>query len=133
MTDIKKTEDDVLDYTQSVREDVVKKLTSNGMPGDVKDLSIILSALDGMDRAALTKKKIQAENDNMSKVGLAGAAITELLSSLRNEAKPTGAVGEPSSKQTAIPAGLDSPVVVPGELSDADRSLNYETLIKEDE
>lgn len=132
MTDIKKTEDDVLDYTQSVREDVVKKLTKEGMPGDIKDIHAILAALDGMDRAALAKKKIQAESDNMSKAAVAGAAITELLSSLRKENNKSEPIGEASPEQTRIPDHIEAPQVVPGELGDADRAVCYDNLMQEE-
>jgi hypothetical protein len=132
MSDTISQEDSVLDYTQAKREQVVNRLSSNGMPGDVKELSVILAALDGMDRAALTKKKIQSESELGSKAALAGAAITELLTNLRSQPggdRPNATVQE---AQVTAPMGLSAPSILPGELEGSDPTVNYENLIEKE-
>lgn len=58
------SEDEVLQYTHGVRKAIVDKITDNGqkIPAeDPKLLHTILATLDGMDRSALGRKKIQSE------------------------------------------------------------------------
>lgn len=128
-TNLKK-EDAVLDYTQEKREQIIAKMTQNGMPGDPKDLYVILNALDGMDRAALTKKKIQSESELGSKAALAGAAITEILTNLRGnitkERELTNTT--PTATQTQAPSSIVAPPIIEGELEGANSNINYDNI-----
>lgn len=128
MNEVGQKEDNVLDYTQRKREEVINKLTQNGMSGDVKELGIILAALDGMDRAALTKKKIQADSEIGSKSAIAGAAITELLTNMRYQMKPEPAQSVAPDQITA-PGHIPTPEVIPGELDGSDPTVNYDSII----
>lgn len=122
-----KTEDEVLDYTQIQREKIVNKLTANGVPGDTKELMVLLSTLDGMDRSALAKKKLKNDAGLADKFGLASAAITELLTNMRNEVRATSpASGE---VEVSLPDDLPPPNIVPGELDTTNPNLTYHDVM----
>lgn len=74
-------EDGVLDYTQSIRKSIVDKFTEQGIPKDIKEASIILATLDGMDRAALGVKKIKVED----KTATSNAQTTAMIAAMLNK------------------------------------------------
>lgn len=122
-----KTEDEILDYTQQQREKIVSKLTSNGVPGDVKELGIILSALDGMDKVALSKKKLQSDAGLADKFGMASLAITEMLTKMRGDIKET--TPDLNRGQVKLPDDLAEPEIVPGELDTLNPNLTYADIM----
>lgn len=132
-TELSNKEDAVLDYTQAKREEIVKKLTPNGMTGDIKEISVILAALDGMDRAALTKKRIQSDSDLGSKSAIAGAAITEILSNMRDSLVGRSNGGTASKEQTDDNVGVPTPTIIPGELDGANSSVSYDNIVGEED
>lgn len=59
------SDDEVLDYTQSLRRRLIDSLVPSGeMPRDVKEQRILLEAMKDMDRAALSKKKLVSDDKN---------------------------------------------------------------------
>ena len=72
-------EDQVLDYTQEMRRKIVDKFTENGVSKDIKEASIILATLDGMDRAALGVKKIKVEDKTATNNAQTTAMIAAML------------------------------------------------------
>lgn len=126
---INKTDDEILDFTQLNRELIVNKLKQNGIPDDPKTLSVMLSALDGMDRAALTKKKIQSDAGLGDKFGIASTAITALLTTMRGDIKGLHVRGERS--EVTLPDTLPNVTVVDGELDTTDPNLTYHDVMNE--
>lgn len=56
-----------IEFTLKTRESIVRSLmTNNQLPKDPNDRSVIMAALDGMDRTVLSKAKIKSD-DNASK------------------------------------------------------------------
>ena len=52
-----------LDYTKSVRKKLINAICKNEtMPEETKTQMVLLSALDGIDRAALAQLKIKSDN-----------------------------------------------------------------------
>lgn len=125
-----KTEDEVLDYTQVQREKVINKLTANGVPGDTKELLVMLSALDGMDRSALAKKKLKSDAGMADKFGIASAAITQLLTGMRGEIAAQVPVTDRS--EVKLPDNLPTPEIVPGELDSSSPNLTYSDIMSND-
>lgn len=106
------TEDQVLAYTQGKRKHIVDTLTLNGkVPEDKTEVSFLISALDGMDRAALTTKRIKS--DEKSAAGITGAAsiIAKLLMQTNNRNNVIDELIEPPLIGSDVP----DPILVPGE------------------
>ena len=54
------TEDEILQYTQNIRKDMVEKIIEGGVPTDNETRYALLSALGDMDKQAMGNKKIAA-------------------------------------------------------------------------
>jgi hypothetical protein len=122
------SEDQVLAYTQSKRRHIVEKLTIDGkVPDEKTEVSLLISALDGMDRAALTNKRIKA--DEKASQGIAGAAsvIAKLLTQVNSKGKSTDLEiisGAPLTLGTDIPA----PDLVPGEIEITPGQMDFDSF-----
>lgn len=57
-----KQPNDVVEFTQGIREQIVHGLTANGMPADNETTNVLLSTLDSMDRTAIGVMRIQQGN-----------------------------------------------------------------------
>lgn len=74
-------EDEVLDFTQRMRKGLVDDMTGNGTryPSDPKDRTHFLMALDGLDRQALSKKKIASDEKVADADRLAASVINSVF------------------------------------------------------
>lgn len=76
----------VLDYTRQVRMQIVNNLIGDGnIPTEKEDKSLLISALDGLDRSALGQMRIQSDNDNANKLAEATNAINHLLTTVSRD------------------------------------------------
>lgn len=57
-----KQPNDVVEFTQGIREQIVHGLTANGMPADNETTNVLLSTLDSMDRTAIGVMRLQQGN-----------------------------------------------------------------------
>lgn len=76
-------DDNDLDYTRQARMKLIASMTNGGMPSDNKDRQTLLAALDGMDRAALAKKRIKSEEGISSSKALAAETIAQIFMDAR--------------------------------------------------
>ena len=73
-------DDQVLDYTQVVRRNIVRTLTSKGyVPDDNSDRNMLMNALDGLDRAAISNKRIKVESKQADNDAAAASIIAKML------------------------------------------------------
>lgn len=72
------SDDDILRHTQRVRKAFVDELTGDGIPQDFKDRTLLLSALNDMDRTAIGNKRIGAAEQQAEADRLAAMAIGKL-------------------------------------------------------
>ena len=127
MADIN-SEDEELSYTKAKRKQLIESLSKNGAPNDVKDQSIMLQALDGLDRITLTRMRLRSE-EGISTSQVAAAAI---LAQLFNNPQ-TKKVGRSGDAVAAIPTlRTDLPAidVVAGELDAVPVKDNYDAFMK---
>jgi hypothetical protein len=120
-------EDQVLAYTQSKRRKIVDKLTDAGkIPDDKTEASLLISALDGMDRAALTQKRIKS--DEKSAQGMAGAAsvIAKLLTQVGSNNK-SNHISDDITPPT-IGKEVPDPQLVPGEAEFTPGQMDFDTF-----
>lgn len=76
-------EDKRLEYTQAKRKLLIESLTKNDdLPEERGDKMVLLAALDGMDRASLTRLRIKTEDKAANNAAAAAAMIAELLTTV---------------------------------------------------
>jgi len=125
-------EDQVLDYTQQQRRFVVDQLTGNGtkIPTDTKDVNLVLSALDGMDRNALGRKRIRVEEQANKNGSVMTGLVTEMLKRSKDVRFFQQGATTPGATRVAPELGSDvpEPVVVEGELSQSPLQMSFEAF-----
>jgi hypothetical protein len=122
------SEDQVLAYTQGKRRVIIDKLTEAGkVPDEKTEVSLLVSALDGMDRAALTQKRIKA--DEKSAQGMAGAAniIAKLLTQVNSKGKNTD-LENSSSAPLTLGDEIPAPNLVPGETEITPGQMDFDSF-----
>jgi hypothetical protein len=127
MTQAQTTQDDDLEYSREMRRRLVESMIENGaMPTDPKDRTHFLMALDGLDRAALGKMRIQTDKD----IGSAQAAAAGVLAELFKDPRVTKiGIGQRDSAPI-LDADIAPTRVLDGELSNARQSDNYDSFMK---
>lgn len=111
-----RVDDDRLEFTQNIREQVVTGLMEDGkVPSDLKAVDRLLATLDGIDRAVHTKRRTkqgdkQIQND---------AAIAKLLEKAQLDAERKNLTGftpaPPRDNKALDPSFLPPPVTLEGE------------------
>lgn len=122
-------DDHVLNYTQSVRVGIVHELTRTGkVPAENSDRHMLMSALDGLDRAALGKKRIMADQAQTASDSAAQKLISQMLVRMSGR---RNAVAEDAVEIPRLTAEVPEPVLVPGETAvDDGEGMNYEKFMK---
>lgn len=113
-------QEQILQYTMSLRRQLVNKAISDGIDlGRVGSAEVLRGMLSDMDKAAQTAVKLKQEKEAQESTG---AEIHELVGLLRREMGGTGLRAEaPSSvdpEASIDPNTLTTPELVPGELDD---------------
>jgi hypothetical protein len=124
----KTNEDQDLEFTKSVRKKLINSLTKDctKMPEDVKDQSILLQALDGMDRMSIAKKKIKSDEGISDKQLIAAETISQIFKTKDiRQIHRSDEIGEIK----LLEAGVVDVVILEGELEDTPRSNNYESFM----
>lgn len=105
-------EDEQLAYTRDMRRLIVDKMTGAGknIPGDTRELNVVLAALDGIDRQSIAIKKINSDEGIANQQAAAAASIIALYNT--PGAKKLGRASAPEERAEVIPV-LDESVVPP--------------------
>jgi hypothetical protein len=78
-----------LELSLTVRQNIIKSLVSkNAVPEKPEDRSLLISALDGMDRTVLSRAKIKSDDSNAKSQEESAKTIAELL--MRVDSKRRG-------------------------------------------
>lgn len=124
------SDEEALRYTQRMRHRLVEDICADGkMPTDPKDRATMLMALDGMDRQALTNKRIAGDAAGNEATRLVGQALNKLFEKVGNRSpfeKPVegGRVIEELMPDTFV----EDLNVVPGETEVGLANLDYESF-----
>lgn len=78
------TDDEILIYTQRVRQGFVNDVTRNGFPVKPREQEVFLSALADMDRVAMGNKRIGANEKQSHADSLVAAALVSLGNQFNN-------------------------------------------------
>lgn len=127
-------DDQVLDFTQTKRREIVDKLTASGIPvTDNEQMSTLLKTLDGMDRVALGKKRIKAdENIAGANQAAAAAVVAHLLQKAGNAGiAPFQSATLVDRVPPTLGADIPRPVLVEGEMDVVTPQLSYDTFIEQ--
>lgn len=112
-----------LELTQSTREMIVKTFISDGkIPDDVSSRTMLMQALDGLDRTTLGKAKIKAE-DQAAK---SNQDITQMMGRLLYAFNPSN-VGQTAPVERKLETDI-SIRTVPGEMDLGMQTLTQDSL-----
>ena len=121
-------EDEVLAYTQSKRKEIVEHLTKDKkIPEDGSSRDMLLRALDGLDKAAFGKKRLQADERNNGNMAAMMAKLLTHLSSNKN--LPPADVIDNGAPPPALGSDIPNPVLVPGETEVSAPQMDYDTFM----
>jgi hypothetical protein len=125
-------EDQVLAYTHQQRKRIVKELTEKGVPvTDTKQMSILLGTLDGMDRQALSRKRMNADKEIAKGQQDANAELlASVLKNIPNVARPPE--GTPISGEQAaprLPDNIQAGTLVEGQTEKAPPQDTYQSFM----
>lgn len=124
------TDDEVLNYSQRVRRGFVDNILENGYPEDIKTQSMMLSALDSMDRAALTKKRLNSDDANAEADRQAAVLISKVAAQLGG--RDPFAVEQPVERVLEVDdTELPAVSLAPGETEIGLSNLTYEDFSKQ--
>lgn len=115
-----------LNLTQSVRETIIRGLViDNKIPSEQGDRTLLMQALDGMDRTTLAKTKIKSDDRAQQQNAATTAMIAEILSK-------TSSVKNRRTIHEIIDVEIERPVLVDGELTvGTDDQLNYNNFMNQ--
>lgn len=68
----------LLRYSQGVRKNLVKSMTTRGLPEDKADRQVLLQALHDMDQTSVNRLKLDVDRENTA----SGKAVQELVERL---------------------------------------------------
>ncbi len=132
MSDLTKplTEDEVILYTRQKRMQLANDLTQQGAPKDKDSQCVLLATLDGLDRSALGRLKIKAEEranaNNASAAALIAQVLNEIGSTKIYEFQTTVIREIPR-----LPDSIPKPDIVEGELETNPQQIDFETFTKQ--
>ena len=127
------SDDQVLAYGQNVRINVVRHLTSNkpgGLPGDKEERDALFKALDGLDKVALTRKRIAADQDTANGMSHAVSLVAHILRQSKSSYNTIDASEIESTRPTpTLGHDVPPPVLVPGETEIHAPQLDYDSFV----
>lgn len=126
---------DVIETTQSLRLQMINKLTDNGtrIPTDPKEVATLNNLLNSADSAALTTRKLDVEEKAVDQASIASANVAAILKEMGGnpfKREPTEIKGEVISR---APLELPEVVPVPGQMHQGMDTLIYEDFIVEND
>lgn len=125
------TDDQILALTQHKRVTIVQHLTRapGGIPGDKEDRDALFKSLDGLDKIALTRKRIQADQETTAGVTQAVGVITQLLRQSKLNYNTVDVEDVDASEMPKLGDDVPAPILVPGETEINAPQLDYDSFV----
>jgi len=122
---------DVIKTTQSIRLAMVQKHLKSGVPSVDKDSNTLLQVLRDLDQAALTTRKIDVDERQVSESERLAQAQNELLRMLggKNPFLLDLATGQSIPPVQRPEAELPAPVLVPDVTTQGTQPVNYDDFV----
>lgn len=118
-----------LNFTRRIRRGIAESIIKDGIPTDNRDRRILLETLDGMDNAALQRKKIDSDNNANNNALIAVNTIAEIFTK-HNMKDLTDNTIDGVMKE--LDSSIPDAVVVPGELEENSIVTYEEFMLKND-
>ena len=121
-------DDEVLAFTQRTRRNLVDRLTDEGrnIPTDKDGAGVLLAALGDMDKVAMGKKRLKADQNLGDATKQAAAIIAAVFDQTAGKANPFKT--QQPTNEVVVPKHPDVLTdieLVPGELDQGNHDLNY--------
>lgn len=115
-------EDADLNFYEGVRKQIVTKLTAKGIPSDLEEASLLLKAVDGGSKVALTKKRLSVDQE------------TNATEQQRQEMIAAVLLNSPTAQQArkrteALPV-IEQSIPLPGETSIGTKEVRYNEMVQ---
>jgi hypothetical protein len=124
-------DEEMLNYTQGVRKDIIVALTKQGIPSEAPDtVNLMLKTLGDMDRNSLGRMRLKVE-ENAGK-GLAGAAVVvaEMLNKMGNMRPFQSPVPVARGGAPELGHDIPPPSLVAGEIDTNAAQRSYDAFIE---
>jgi hypothetical protein len=120
-------DDQDIEFVRGERQRIVKAIAGTAIPvDDSKKMAVLLSALDGIDRSAIARKRIRSEDK--AAAGMSGAAA--LIAKVLTAANPLDFIKEGLQREAPVLGSeVKTPELVPGETHRGTLNLSYEEVM----
>jgi len=114
----------ILEECVRIRRDMITATTKDGIPKDEEDRALLVQALNGLEKVALSRAKFKNDEQSNSNVSLANGLIAKMLNS-------TLVHPEVAGKHRVLEEVTGDITIVPGETEIGVISFDYTELIKD--
>lgn len=122
--------DQDLEFVRGKRIEIINSLTKKGVPEDTETVSLLLGALNDMDRTSIGKKRIKVESSAVA----VNKAAADLIANIYNrpDSKVIGTVTDAYYVGTIpnVDDRLPSVTVLDGEMAVGSVQIDYDTFMK---
>jgi len=124
--------DVVMLNSQKLRLQIINKLTetARGLPEDVKEQVTLLKAIDGMDKAVATKRRLGIEEQAAKTADEDARNSAEILRALKGQMFAQANVVDPNRPAPVLGSEVPEPILKPGETEIGTANMNYESFTK---
>jgi hypothetical protein len=124
-------EDEVLQFTQGARQKIVKALMGKSIDDlNASQISLLTASLDGMDRSALGRKRLQTDEKVGANNAMVAAVIAQVLAAPGSQRVGMVQEGQvPRREIPRLPAEVPDPITVPGEMESDAPQMNFDTFM----
>lgn len=134
MSDIEKFSDDPtdndLEYVRRKRVEVIEKLTEKGIPDDSESVSLLLGALNDMDRTSIGKKRIKVEADSIAINKQASELIASIYSQPNSKRIGFEDIDVVAVTIPSVEGKLPTVELLPGEMAVGAVQVDYDGFMK---
>lgn len=126
------TDDQILAFTQHTRVNIVKSLVAKapgGLPGDKEDRDALFKSMEGLEKVALTRKRITADTESNAGVSQAVGLITQLLRQSKMNYNTGDITDVEDSVAPRLGDDIPEPELVPGETEINAPQLDYDSFV----
>lgn len=134
MSDIQRFSDDPtdndLEYVRQKRVKIIDKLMENGVPEDTESVSLLLGALNDMDRTSIGKKRIKVEADSIAVNKQAADLIASIYSSPNSKNIGFEDIDVVAVAIPSVEGKLPTVELLPGEMAVGAAQVDYDGFMK---
>jgi len=129
---VQNDEDEVLNYTQTLRRSFVDKITDKGasIPTDLDGANLMLNALNDMDRQAMGRKRLKVDQNLGDAMKQGAAIIATVIDRMSAGPNPFKRDGQVVGVIPEHPQELAIIELVPGELDTLAHELSYNEFME---